>query len=109
MSDFFTDRVLDTGDSVFSNPMRDPMSASSAARETKVSELLASDPPNAPNCGRECTGCGVGMDALGSPIIALAMVPPLRMSDGLTPKNAGFHTTRSAHLPTSIDPTSCAM
>jgi hypothetical protein len=35
---------------------------------------------------------------------ASAMLPPLRTSAGLTPKKAGFHTTRSAHLPTSSEP-----
>ena len=34
------------------------------------------------------------------------MNPPLMTSSGLTPKNAGFHSTRSASLPTSIEPTS---
>src|SRR4051812_11142152 len=109
MSAFVTVRVFDTGDSVFCSPIRAPISDENAAPDTNVSELFASDAPNAPNCGRECTGCGVGIDAFGSPIIALAMVPPLRISDGLTPKNIGFQMTRSAHLPTSTDPTSCAM
>ena len=36
-------------------------------------------------------------------------MPPFRISAGLTPKNAGFQTTRSASLPTSIEPTMCAM
>ena len=36
-------------------------------------------------------------------------MPPFSTSNGLTPKNAGFHSTRSAHLPTSTEPTSCAM
>ena len=45
----------------------------------------------------------------GGMIAAAAMKPPLRMSAGLTPKKAGFHSTRSAHLPTSMLPTSCAM
>ena len=49
------------------------------------------------------------MLAFGSPIAAVAMKPPFRTSDGLTPKNAGFQSTRSAHLPTSMLPTSCAM
>ena len=40
--------------------------------------------------GRICTGCGVGMDALGSPICAHAMAPPLRMISGLAPKKAGL-------------------
>ena len=36
-------------------------------------------------------------------------MPPFRISDGFTPKNAGFHSTRSASLPASTEPTSCAM
>ncbi len=75
----------------------------------KVTDEMASAPPKAPNIGRKCTGCGVGMEALGSPIAASAIIPPLITSDGLTPKNAGFQTTRSASLPGSIDPTSSAM
>ncbi len=55
------------------------------------------------------TGCGVGIDALPSPIIAPAMKPPLMTSSGLTPKNAGFQSTRSAILPTAIEPTCAAM
>ena len=55
------------------------------------------------------SGCGVGIDALASPICAHAMKPPLITSSGLTPKKAGLHSTRSASLPTSTDPTSCAM
>jgi hypothetical protein len=37
------------------------------------------------------------------------MKPPLRISDGLTPKKAGFHSTRSAHSPTSMEPASWLM
>ncbi|MNL80441.1 hypothetical protein D3C87_2072960 [compost metagenome] len=40
---------------------------------------------------------------------AIAMKPPLRMTAGLTPKNAGFQITMSAHLPTSSEPTSWLM
>jgi len=36
-------------------------------------------------------------------------MPPLMIIAGLAPKNAGRHNTRSASLPTSIEPTSCAM
>ena len=61
-------------------------------------------PPNAPNMGRMCTGCGVGIDALGSPIGAAAMAPPLMTQSGFTPKNAGDHSTRSASLPASTEP-----
>ena len=37
------------------------------------------------------------------------MKPPFKIMLGLMPKNAGFHTTRSAHLPTSTLPTSWLM
>ncbi|EWS62534.1 hypothetical protein Y695_04241 [Hydrogenophaga sp. T4] len=40
---------------------------------------------------------------------ASAMLPPFRTSAGLTPKKAGFQTTRSAHFPTSSEPTMCDM
>ena len=41
---------------------------------------------------------------------AMAIRPPLRMSAGLTPKNmGGLQTTMSAHLPTSMEPTSWLM
>ena len=49
------------------------------------------------------------MDALASPITLHAMKPPLTIISGFTPNIAGFHSTRSASLPGSIDPTSCAM
>jgi hypothetical protein len=49
------------------------------------------------------------MEAFGSPIGAAAIMPPLMISDGLTPKKAGFHRHRSASLPTSTEPTSWAM
>ena len=49
------------------------------------------------------------MEALGSPIAAAAIMPPLITRLGLTPKKAGRHSTRSASLPGSIEPTSCAM
>ena len=42
-------------------------------------------------------------------MFAHAIIPPLRITSGFTPKNAGFQTHRSASLPTSMDPTSCAM
>ena len=40
---------------------------------------------------------------------AAAMSPPLMMTAGFAPKNAGFHSTMSASFPTAIDPTSCEM
>ena len=49
------------------------------------------------------------MLALGSPIAASAMKPPFSTRLGLTPKKAGFQSTRSAHLPISTEPTSWLM
>ena len=43
------------------------------------------------------------------PISAAAMKPPLSTRLGLTPKKAGRHSTRSAHLPTSTEPISWPM
>ena len=51
----------------------------------------------------------MGIDALGSPIAATAISPPLRIISGFTPKKAGFQSTRSASLPGSIEPTSWAI
>ena len=65
--------------------------------------------PSAPNIGRKCTGCGVGIDALASPIGAAAIMPPFKIMEGFTPKNAGRHSTKSANLPGSIEPTSWLM
>src|SRR5258706_12557980 len=65
--------------------------------------------PIAPNIGRISTGCGVGIDALGSPICAQAMTPPLITISGLAPKNADRQITRSASFPVSIEPMQWAM
>lgn len=46
------------------------------------------------------------MEALASPICAYAIWPPLMTVCGLTPKNAGSHSTRSASLPVSTEPIS---
>mmetsp|Transcript_59682 Transcript_59682/g.119798 ORF Transcript_59682/g.119798 Transcript_59682/m.119798 type:complete len:314 (-) Transcript_59682:547-1488(-) len=54
--------------------------------------------------GLMSTGCGLGMDALGSPIIAHASVPPFITISHLAPKKAGFQNTKSAIFPTSTDP-----
>ena len=51
----------------------------------------------------------VGSDAFGSPITAQLTTPPFSTILGLAPKNAGSHSTRSAILPTSTDPTTPAM
>ena len=53
------------------------------------------------------------MEALASPIIAMAIEPALSTRSGFTPKKAGVQRTRSAILPTSTEPTypdtPCAM
>src|SRR5258708_28620690 len=74
---------------------------------TKLIEMGPAAEPNAPNIGRMNTGCGVGMEALGSPICDHAMTPPLMTISGFAPKNAGFHSTRSASLPVSTEPIRC--
>src|ERR1700747_733788 len=95
--------VFATGRSFFASP--NLLAASSAARLTKVAELSVIERPYAPNMGREYSGCGAGKEPLGSPMIAAAVVPLFRTISGFTPKNAGFHTQRSASFPASIDPT----
>jgi hypothetical protein len=62
--------------------------------------------PNAPNIGRGSCGCGVGMEAFASPMFAQAITPAFSTTCGRTPKKAGSHSTRSASLPGSTDPTS---
>ncbi|CAM5468755.1 hypothetical protein SFUMM280S_02908 [Streptomyces fumanus] len=83
--------------------------SSRAGAVTKLTELAAGARPIAPYIGRGRIGCGVGMEALASPICAYAICPPLMTSSGLTPKNAGSHSTRSASLPVSTEPISRAM
>src|SRR5260370_41337695 len=70
----------------------------SDAPDTNLTEVAWVAAPNAPNMGRYRTGCGVGMDALVSPITLQAMNPPLMIISGLTPKKAGLQTTRSARF-----------
>src|ERR1700690_1177267 len=81
------------------------LTVSTDAPLTSARQLPPTAPPNAPNIGRMYTGCGVGIDAFGSPICAHAINPPFNPSSGLIPKNAGFHKTKSANFPTSTDPT----
>src|SRR5258706_6406680 len=106
-------RVCSTATNCLSTPslLRNPLL--SAAFDTNTSDDAVSALPKAPNIGRQCTGCGVGIEALGSPICAATIEPPLMMISGLTPKNAGDHSTRSASLPFSTDPmyfdTPCAI
>src|ERR1700730_18498813 len=94
-------------------PSLRPIPAATAALEAKTTDDAVSERPNAANIGRERTGWGVGIDALGSPMGAATIEPPLMIRSGLTPKNAGAHSTRSASLPFSIEPmifeTPCAI
>src|SRR5258706_16346782 len=83
-----------------------------AAREVLLTKAMLVAPqawPMAPNIGRISTGWGVGMLALGSPIWAQAMTPPLRTSSGLAPEKAGRQRTRSASLLGSMEPLRWAM
>src|SRR3984885_2944626 len=80
-----------------------------AASDTKVILVATTAVPKLPNIGRYITGCGVGIEAFGSPIALQAMKPPFTIISGFTPKNAGFHRTRSASFPGSTDPISAAM
>ena len=100
-------RVGSTAASRRRRPSVSARPASSAAGETYVTDRSA--PIVSPKDGRIITGCGVGIEAFGSPSAAHAIAPPLMTTAGRTPKNFGSHTTRSASLPTSIDPTSYAI
>ena len=57
------------------------------------------------NIGLPWTGPGVGIDALASPIWDQTIDPPLITKSGFTAKKDGFHSTKSAILPFSIEPT----
>src|SRR2546429_7846995 len=102
------ERHLPTATARRARPRRRGTSWASAAFDTNVTAAVARARPKAPNIGRESTGWGVGIDAFGSPIAAHAITPPFTTSPGLTPKNAGRQSTRSASLPSSTEPTSAA-
>ena len=72
--------------------------------ETNMIEFVSIDLPYAPNIGLLYTGWGVGIDALGSPIWAQVITPPISTISGFTPKKAVFHKTKSALFPISILP-----
>ncbi len=65
--------------------------------------------PYAPNIGRYMIGWVVGSDALGSPMSAQLMRPPLMTSLGLAPNAWGVQSTRSAILPGAMEPTTWEM
>ena len=98
-------RVFSTGAVFFDIPSFSQIPSSWAAPLTKVMAEEVTERPNDPNIGRKCAGCGVGIEALGSPIIPPAIVPPTRTISGFVPKNAGVQTTKSALFPTSTEPT----
>src|SRR5215216_5759893 len=62
---------------------------SSAAFDTNVRLVAYGARPKLPNIGRVITGCGVGIDAFGSPMAADMGKPPFTTISGFTPKNAG--------------------
>mmetsp|Transcript_28076 Transcript_28076/g.46095 ORF Transcript_28076/g.46095 Transcript_28076/m.46095 type:complete len:225 (+) Transcript_28076:156-830(+) len=99
--------VPTTGATSFPSPNRSPIPSHTAMLETNAIQVPPPSPATrglAPNMGRMYTGWGVGMLALGSPIWAQAMVPPLMIISGLAPNMEGFHRTRSASLEGSMDP-----
>jgi hypothetical protein len=102
MSRFPSVRVWRTASTRFWSPRRRATPRSSATVDTNVTAVLRG--VAAANIGRYRTGSGVGIDAFGSPMAAYAIIPDFRTSSGLTPKNADFHSTRSASLPASIEP-----
>mmetsp|Transcript_1439 Transcript_1439/g.3156 ORF Transcript_1439/g.3156 Transcript_1439/m.3156 type:complete len:239 (-) Transcript_1439:2066-2782(-) len=109
MSSFVTLRQFETPSTDFVNPyLSRTLPISAAAFETKAMDRLSSWPlpdARAPNIGRICTGCGVGILALGSPIWDQDMAPPFTIISGFAPNMLGFHRTRSASFPTSTLPT----
>src|ERR1700720_3215102 len=109
MSFFPMWRHLLTGRTIFFKPSFAGNPAVIAACETKVIAVAEVAAPKLPNIGRYNTGCGVGMDAFGSPIALHAMNPPFTTISGFAPKKAGFQSTRSASFPGSIEPISEAM
>src|SRR5580693_8446887 len=74
-------RVSKTGRSVFATPNVSFLSRN--AWLTKVTELSVNERPYAPNIGRQYWGCGVGIDAFGSPMMAAAIVPLFSTISGL--------------------------
>src|SRR5580658_7408139 len=102
-------RQFRTGATNFLRPSLCDTPALSDASEINVMLVGAIAAPKLPNIGRYITGCGVGIEAFGSPMALQAMKPPFTIISGFTPKKAGFHRTRSANFPGSIEPISAAM
>ena len=89
MSAFVTPRQSATGTTRCESSSRSARPSSTAAGATKAIEVCPAVRPNAPNIGRGSTGCGVGIEALASPIAAQAITPPFTTTWGRTPKNRG--------------------
>mmetsp|Transcript_31581 Transcript_31581/g.50739 ORF Transcript_31581/g.50739 Transcript_31581/m.50739 type:complete len:235 (-) Transcript_31581:1831-2535(-) len=98
-------RVFFTASTIFPSPYCCVIPLAAASPDTKAIDIPSAALGEFPYIGRISTGWGVGMDALGSPICAYAMVPPLIIISGLAPKRAGFQRHISASFPGSIDPT----
>mmetsp|Transcript_2828 Transcript_2828/g.4115 ORF Transcript_2828/g.4115 Transcript_2828/m.4115 type:complete len:207 (+) Transcript_2828:317-937(+) len=98
-------RVFVTASTCFPRPYLLLTSAFTAALDTKAMDVPPTAPGCAPYIGRITTGCGVGMDAFGSPICDHAIVPPLMIISGLDPNLDGFHRTISASFSVSREPT----
>src|ERR1700676_571046 len=102
-------RQLRTGATIFLSPSFSGKPAELAACEMNVMLVAAIAEPKLPHMGRYITGWGVGIEAFGSPMALQPMNPPFTTISGFTPKKAGFHKTRSASLPASIEPISLEM
>ncbi len=89
MSALVTPRQSSTATTRCDSPSRSASPSSTAAGDTKAIDVWPAVRPNAPNIGRGSTGCGVGIDALASPIAPHAITPPLTTTCGRTPKNRG--------------------
>src|SRR5262249_52878759 len=96
-------RVLATGTSRFASPR--VRQVSSPAWLTNVTELSVTRRPYAPNMALLYAGGGVGIEALGSPMMAAAITPDFSTNSGFTPKKGGSQMQRSASLSISTEPT----
>ena len=74
-----------------------------ARRPTRTSRRAAR--ARRANIGRYSTGSASGSTHSGRPSPRRRSCPPFSTSSGFTPKKAGFHSTRSASLPASMEPT----
>ena len=73
-----------------------------------MTESSAGVAPQPPNWGPSTSGSAMSMAAFGSPVTPQAGTPAFSTSVGLAPNQAGSHSTMSASLPTSTEPTSWA-